>query len=342
MISALPLLLAKRTAKAVDAVAMPMGLFSAACRAEIKAPSGTLPAGAGIHATLGGLLHDADVGGRSAGERLEMPFEAEVTLYLVGPKTLPAASPDNGRDLMLSIVLDRLAASDETGGLATDSADILAGGRRLSAQWRFDRLVSITAAPVGSRTIWQLETRFRGLQTLSEVPSEGGHILQVQIDSETATDATQMTARIDATTDDLPISVIANIGPENASQMAAFGVVKLVDLLLIPKVGIDAAAAEIAANDAELRGTLKLLHLFLGLRRGLVLNGINAALLDQRFAKLTLDQVWDGTTFTPPNTMPADQALRLDLMAKPLLPFIRTEAWPRLTLGQLSTAKGEV
>lgn len=350
MISALPQLLAARAAHAVNAVATPTGLFAAPCRAETGTPTGTLPQTAAVYAALGALTHDSDVGGRSAGEALATPFTASVVLHLIGPDSMqlntalrtPSDAPTDGRDLMLSVVLDRLLASDETGGLAVDTADILAGGRRLSARWRFDQLTAITPQPFGTRQAWRLEVLFRGSQTLSAVPAEGGHILQIAIDSQSAPDPKHMTARIDATTDDLPISVIANIGPENANQFSAFSIVKLVDLLRIPKTQLDATAVEIAGSNTSLEGTLKLLHLFLDLRRSLVFNGINAGFLNTEFAELTLDQVWDGTTLTLPAQMPADQKLRVELLAKPLMPFLRTDAWPRLTLGQLSTAKAEV
>lgn len=350
MISALPLLLARRAASAVDAVAGPTGLFAAPCASAFGPPPDTIGDPAVVHATLGALDHDTDVGARSAGETLKTPFAATVVLQLIGPKTptltnaalTPAGITANGRDLMLSAVMDRLMASDETGGNSTDTANILAGGRRLSAEWRYDSLTSVTPETLGDRTAWRLETQFRGTQTLSAVPAEGGHILQIEIDAQNARDTRTMDARIDATTDDLPISIIANIGPENATQLASFGIIKLVDLLRIPKTQIDATAAEIAGPNTALEDMLKLLHIFLDLRRGLVLNGINTALLDQPYAQLTLNQAWDGTTLTLPSNMPADQALRVEIMAKPLLQFIRPDALPRLTLGQLSTAKGEL
>ncbi len=350
MISTLPLLLARRTAAAVDAVADPTGLFAAPCGAAFGLPSNTISDPPVIHATLGALEHDADVGARGAGETLTTPFSATVVLHLIGPKTpdltaatrTPADVAPDGRDLMLSAVMDRLMASNETGGNSTDTANVLAGGRRLSAEWRFDTMTAVAPEIFGDRTAWRLETRFRGSQTLSAVPSEGGPILQIEIDAENPRTGRHMQARIDATTDDLPISVIANIGPENANQLASFGIVKLVDLLRIPEPQLDSTTSEIAGSNTALKNTLTLLHLFLGLRRGLVLNGINAAFLDQQYSELTLAQVWDGTTLTLPADMPADQVLRIEWLAKPLIPFIQTQAWPRLTLGQLSTAIGEV
>lgn len=347
MITALPLLLARRAAAAVDQTAQAMGLFADPCRAEIGVPAGTLAASAAAHVSLDALRQDPDIGSRSAGEKLETRFEADVTVHLLGPGAVdlsgaqrdPADAPVVGRDLMLTVVLDRLTASDETGGAAEDSATTLSGGRRLSARWRLDGLRGISPDLVDSRDIWRIETTFRGVQTLSEVPAEGGHILRIEMDGRTP--QRMLEARIDATADDLPLSMVTGLGPDLANRLAAEGLVRFADLTRVPNTGIAALADGIAPDGAPVNATLKLMHLILGIRRNVVLAGVNAAFLDERFAELPLSAVWDGTTYTPPVDMPPDQLLRMQILAEPLMPFLRAEDWDRITLGQLSTAKGE-
>lgn len=347
MISALPLLLARRAAAAVDLTAQAMGLFADPCRAEIGAPAGTPASSAAAHVSLDALRQDPDIGSRSAGEKLETRFEADVTVHLLGPDPVdlsgaerdPADAPVSGRDLMLTVVMDRLTASDETGGAAEDAATTLSGGRRLSARWRLDGVRGIAPDQLGTRDIWRIETTFCGVQTLSEVPAEGGHILRIEMAGETP--QRMLEARIDATADDLPLSIVTGLGPDLANRLAADGLVRFADLTRVPQTGITALADGISPDGTPINATLKLMHLILGIRRNVVLAGVNAAFLDERFAELPLSAVWDGTTYTAPVDMPADQLLRMQIMAEPLMPFLRAQDWDRVTLGQLSTAKGE-
>lgn len=347
MISALPHLLARRAAAAVDQTAQAMGLFTDPCRAEIGAPAGTPAASAATHVSLDALRRDPDIGSRSPGEKLETRFEADVTLHLLGPDPVdlsgatrePVDAPVSGRDLMLSVVLDRLTASDETGGAAQDRASTLSGGRRLSAEWRLDGVRGVSPDALGTRDIWRIETTFRGVQILSEVPAEGGHILRIEMAGETP--ARTLVARLDATADELPLSMIIGLGPDLANRLAADGLVKFADLARIPQTGIDAVAERIAADGTPVNSTLKLAHLILVLRRNIVLSGVNAGFLDEAFAELPLSAVWDGATYTPPIGMPDEQRLRTELLAQPLMPLLRPEDWDRITLGQLSTARGE-
>lgn len=345
MISALPLLLARRAADAVDQTAQAMGLFTAPCRAEVGTPGATQAASAAAVVSLDALHQDDQIAKRSAGERLETRFQADVTLHLIGPDPVdlsgaqrqPADAPVAGRDLMLSLVLDRLAASDETGGQAEDMADTLAGGRRLAARWRLDAVTSVKPADVGDRQTWQIAASFIGVQTLTEVPAEGGHILRIEMSGQSA--GQTLEARIDATADALPLSMITGLGPDLANRLAADGLVQFADLARVPQTEIDALAERVAADGTPENATLKLIHLILTVRRNLVLAGVNNAFLDERFAELPLSAVWDGTTYTPPAEMPQDQRQRVELLAQPLMPFLRQPDWDRITLGQLSTAR---
>lgn len=350
MISALPLVLARRAAQAVDAVAGPMGLFSAPCVPAVGAPSGTLPGSAAVHVTLTALAPDDAIGARSAGEILSTRFDAEVTLHLLGPGTLDMADATltptdvaaDGRDLMLSVVLDRLSASNETGGAADDRADVLAGDRRLAAEWRFDRMDGVTPMAFGDRSAWALTAHFRGIQTLSPVPAEGGRILQLDIEEDVLPEMRRLEVHISATSDDLPLSILAGVGAEHATRLAASGLETFADLTRVPATSIDAVAAEIAPEADPLNASLRLLNMLLGMRRTLVLAGLSAGLLDAPLAEKPLADVWDGTTLTLPSGTPSDQVARIEIMARPIVPFIRSDAWPRVTLGQLSTARAEV
>ncbi|WP_342078148.1 hypothetical protein [Yoonia sp. SS1-5] len=349
MISALPLLLADHLAAEVTGVALPTGLFTDPCRGAVGDVTFAADADeAAVFVQLGALDQDAGIGARADGEEIRLPFTAEVDLALAGPETTvvdgadrdPADTPVAGADLMLSVVTGHLNTARDAGRNAPLSrAETRAEGRKLAAEWRFGQIVSITPDLVADRVVWRLKTQFEGVQTLSPLPAEGGHIARAEIAGQLGDNA--FAATIQGSSNQLPLALFVEIGPENAERLASFGLARLGDLMRVPRLEIAGLAAEIARDDDDLRDALTVLHAVLMLRLDAVLAGVNAAFLFERHAALTLDTVWDGQTLTLPDDMRTDQQLRFQVMAAQLMRLVRPEDRARVTLGQLTTLDTE-
>lgn len=350
MISALPGLLAETLAREVSAVAGAAGIFAQPCRAVVgdAAFAGPDAARAAVFVSLGALDPDAAIGARSEGEVITLPFTAEVRVALAGPDALtldaatrePPGSAVDGADLMLSAVAGLFATARDAGADAPLSRAVLhAGGRRITAQWRHGQTTAITPGTVAGRQVWRLEALFEGRQVLSPLPVEGGHILRVDVDGRLG--GTPLAATLQGNSAHLPLAVFVGLGPAHAERLASFGLLRLGDLMRIPRADIAGRAAEIARGDADLSAALTVLHAVAMMRLDAVRGGLNAAHLFERHAALTLDRVWDGATLTLPGDMRGDQRLRVRFMAEQLLRLIRPEARAQVTLGQLATLNPE-
>ncbi len=351
MISALPGVLAARLAGEVTQAAGTTGLFTEPCRGlegEV-AFTGAEASRAAVFVRLGDLEQDSEIGARSEGEAIVLPFVAEVHLALAGPETValgvarrdPSGAEVAGADLMLSVVSDVLGAAQDAGqGAPLSEAVLRAGERRIDALWRYGQTLSIAPDIVSGRRIWRLKIRLEGRQTLSPLPAEGIHILRAELSGTVA--GKPLEATVQSTSAQLPLSVFLGLGPEHATRLASYGLRRLGDLMRIPRGEIGAQATEIAEGDTDLRQALTVLHAVAMLRLDAVQGGLNAGLLFERHAALTLDQVWDGVTLTLPADMREDQRLRVRFMAEHLLTLIRPEARAQVTLGQLATLDSEV
>ncbi len=346
MISALPGILADRLAQEVTDVATAAGLFVGPCRAVSGdvAFAGAEADRAAVFVSLGALEQEGEIGARADGEVIRLPFQAEVELALAGPQTVvldeterdPADVPVEGADLMLSVVTGHLGTARDAGRNAPISmAETRANGRRIAAEWRFGQINEINPDRVSNRDLWRIKTTFEGVQTLSPLPAEGGHIARAVVDGRTG--ARTLEATIMGTSNQLPLAVFLGIGPENAERLASFDLVRLGDLMRVPRADIGTLATRIARDDDSLRDGLTVLHAVSMLRLDAVLGGLNAAHLYERHAVLTLDAVWDGTTLTLPPDMRDDQKLRVQFMASQLLRLVRPADRARVTLGQLAT-----
>ncbi len=350
MISALPGLLASKLAEGVTNVGTTSGLFSQPCRgiAGDVEFSGPHASRAAVFVELGALDQDDDLGARSDGEVISLPFTAKVAMSLAGPETLtldsaqrdPASVAVEGADLMLSVVTGLLGTARAARRDAPLSEAVIhAGGRKLSARWRYGQTLSVAPATVGTRHLWRIEALFEGCQTLSPSPAEGGHILRAEIAGQISGDP--FTATIEGSSAQLPLTLFVGIGPEHAERLTSFGLIRLGDLMRIPRGEIAAQSALIADGNADLQQALAVLHAVSMLRLDAVLGGLNAGLLFERHASLTLDQIWDGSTLTLPTDMRSDQRLRVRFMAEQLLRLVRPNMRARVTLGQLATLNPE-
>lgn len=350
MISALPGLLATRLADDVTAVGTASGLFSQPCRglAGDAVFSGADASRAAVFVALGGLEHEDNLGARSDGDVISLPFSARVALTLAGPETLtldsasktPESVDVEGADLMLSVVTGLLGTARAAGRDAPLSeATIHAGGRKLSARWRYGQTLSVSPDTAGDRKLWRIEALFEGSQTLSPSPAEGAHILRAEISASISDDP--FTATVEGSSTQLPLSVFLGIGPENAERLASFGMVRLGDLMRIPRGEISTQSALIADGSSDLKQALEVLHAVSMMRLDAVLGGLNAGLLFERHASLSLDQIWDGATLTLPADMRTDQRLRVRFMAEQLMRLVRPDMRARVTLGQISTLNPE-
>lgn len=346
MIRALPGILASQLAAQVTNVGTATGLFADPCRAVTGAPvfTGAGAKRAAVFVDLGALDQDASLGARAQGEDIRLPFTAHVQLALAGPETPtmddattdPGDAAFDGSDLMLSIVTSVLETAADAGANAPISrAETRAPTRKITAEWRFGQITAIRPISVSNRTLWQLDVTFEGVQVLSPLPAEGRHILRAELDATPPN--RHLHSTLQATSRQLPLTLFIGIGPDHADLLASYGLLRLGDLMQVPRAEIVSKSAEIAPDNGDLAQALQVLHAVSMMRLDAVLGGLNAAHLNQEHAALTLDRVWDGTTLTLPPDMRADQQLRVQIMAGQLLRLIRAQDRPLVTLGQLST-----
>lgn len=349
MISALPGLLAQTLADKVNGVAGAGTIFAAPCRG-VAGPVAFAPADtqAVVFAELGALTNEDSIGAVTAGEQIKLPFQAKVMVSLAGPETTdlsdvtrdPADLPIDWADMMLSVVTGHLQSASDAGRDAPISySDVRTGTRRITAEWRFGRIVEVTPDLVERRNIWVIQAEFEGVQILSPIPAEGGIITRAELTAQVG--AAPQVATIQGASEQLPLHLFLGIGPENAEKLASFGLVRVADLMRVPRAEIGSKASTIAGDDTDLRDGLVALHGLLMLRLDAVLGGLNAAHLKERHAALTLDAVWDGTTLTLPADMDDGQKLRVQFMALVLMRLIRPSDRTKVTLGQLSTLNAE-
>lgn len=349
MISALPGLLARTMADAIDNVADAGGLFAAPCRA-VAGPAlfADGDADAAVFVALGPLSYDGHIGAITAGEEIRLPFVAKVTLALAGPVAPaldnvtrdPSDMPVDWADLMLSVVMGHLQTAADAGRDAPLSRSLIrTATRKITAEWRFGQITQVIPVLVGSRPVWQIDATLEGVQVLSPVAPEGGIITRAELSGQVG--ATPVVATIQGGSEQLPLRLFVGIGPDNAERLASFDLVQVADLMRVPRAEIAAKATDVAAGDDALRDGLTVLHGLLMLRLDAVLGGLNAAFLAERHAALNLSDVWDGTTLTVPDDMEEPQRLRVQFMAGLLIRLIRPEAWDQVTLGQLSTLNAE-
>lgn len=344
MISALPLILARKIAQAVDSVGADDTAFGHACRALSGPPifAGRNAKNAAVFVRAGALEQDHEIGATPQGTLIRLPFSATVQIWLAGPADVtpdlegltPTDAVFDGSDLMLSLAMDLFRSDADPGQKAPLSvAETIVNNRRLRAEWRFVRVEMIRPKVVAKRTLWALAVKLEGQQTLSPVPAEGGHIREVRIAGQVQEEK-PFDALITGGALTLPLTIFTGISEAMGARLLGFDLEQLGDLRKISTVEINGLANTIAAGDSAFTNAILRLH---NLASTLVAQaGLNAAHLSDTYARLMVSEVWDGTTLKLPDNIRESEKLRVESFAMLVIEQLRPDTFAHITLGQVS------